>query len=390
MAVAYGDPHLITFDGKGYTFNGKGEFTLFKSKKHNLRLQGRFERPPNATYCLLSSGGQVNATRITAIAVGQDDSDVVEVRARITPSQTHDMRCDVLVNGKVYYFNFTEEKTQLFKNVFVVSPVHDHHQSNITIMFNSSGVGVQVSCNYGMMQVRASAPFSLFKETQGLFGYWDNITANDFMSPDGSTNQLTLKPSLLYQRFGMAWRLRDESESIFTYSGSWNFDTFHDEREMIREWQRFRPWFTTENIPFPSNVSFTKKEWMDACEGDEQCLFDAAALGNLEIGVNTGHAHRYYRIIHENMKSVNSCGIYLLKGGIRTTDTGNYLSGSLMKIRCEPGYMLFGHDEFKCNWNGTWLPTNDKWLEQFRDWPYCERKNRYLKKKLTLRNFESQ
>lgn len=45
------------------------------------------------------------------------------------------------------------------------------------------------------------------KETSGLFGYWDNITANDFMSPDGSTNQLTLKPDLLYQRFGMACKL---------------------------------------------------------------------------------------------------------------------------------------------------------------------------------------
>ena len=204
MAVAYGDPHLITFDGKDYTFNGKGEFTLFKSKQHNFRLQGRFERPPNATYCLHSSGGQVNATRITAIATGQDDSDIVEVRARIMPSQTYDLRCDVLVNGKVTYLNFTEEKIKLFKNVYIVSPHTDIHQSNITIMFNSSGVGVQVECNYGMMQVRASAPYELFKETRGLFGYWDNITANDFMSPDGSTNQLTLKPSLLYQRFGMA------------------------------------------------------------------------------------------------------------------------------------------------------------------------------------------
>ena len=27
------------------------------------------------------------------------------------------------------------------------------------------------------------------------------------MSPDGSTNQLTLKPDLLYQRFGMACNL---------------------------------------------------------------------------------------------------------------------------------------------------------------------------------------
>ena len=66
--------------------------------------------------CLYSSGGQINATRITAIAVGQDDSDVVEVRARVHPSQTHDLRCDVLINGKTYYFNFTEEKVQFFKS----------------------------------------------------------------------------------------------------------------------------------------------------------------------------------------------------------------------------------------------------------------------------------
>lgn len=48
-AAAYGDPHLITFDGKDYTFNGKGEFTLLNSKRFNFKLQARFEQPPNAT-----------------------------------------------------------------------------------------------------------------------------------------------------------------------------------------------------------------------------------------------------------------------------------------------------------------------------------------------------
>jgi hypothetical protein len=64
----------------------------------------------------LSSKGQVNATRITAIAAGQYDSDVVEVRARLYPQQSQELACDVFVNGKMYYFNFTEEKTQIFKS----------------------------------------------------------------------------------------------------------------------------------------------------------------------------------------------------------------------------------------------------------------------------------
>ena len=378
MAVAYGDPHILTFDGKDYTFNGKGEFTLFKSKKYNFRLQARFEQPPNATFCLLSSKGQINATRITAVAAGQEDSDVVEVRARIDPSQSNFRKCDVLVNGKTYYFHYGEEKVQIFKNVFVLSPLHDEFQSNITIMFNSSGIGINVECMFGLMHVRASAPYSLFKDTAGLFGYWDNITSNDFMSPDGSTNQLTMKPDLLYQRFGMAWRLRDESESIFSYSGSWSFDTFHDQRPFIKEWQRFRPWFTHGEIPFPSNVSFTQQQWEETCEGDVQCLYDAAALGSLEIGEKTKEAHRYFRLMHENMKSVNSCGIYQVKGGIRTLSKGNYLTGSVMKVSCLKGYTLFGWDKFYCNWNGTWLPTNNQWINEFRDWPYCERKRIFL------------
>ena len=66
---------------------------------------------------MLSSKGQVNATRITAIATGQEDSDIVEVRARVFPSQSRDLHCDVLVNGKTYYFNFTEEKIQIFKSM---------------------------------------------------------------------------------------------------------------------------------------------------------------------------------------------------------------------------------------------------------------------------------
>jgi hypothetical protein len=172
--------------------------------------------------------------------------------------------------------------------------------------------------------------------------------------------------------------MRDESESIFTYSGSWNFDTFHDQKPIIREWQRFRPWFTHTEVPFPSNVSFTREDMMRVCDGDEQCMYDTAAMGSLEIGESTKNAHRYYRLLHESMKAVNSCGIYLLKGGIRTTTTGNYLTGSVMKISCQRGYMLFGWPEFKCHWNGTWLPTNGQWIAKFRDWPYCERKTNLL------------
>jgi hypothetical protein len=66
--------------------------------------------------CLLSSKGQINATRITSIVAGQDDSDIIEVRSRIYPSASRILNCDVLVNGKIYYFDRMEQKFQFFKS----------------------------------------------------------------------------------------------------------------------------------------------------------------------------------------------------------------------------------------------------------------------------------
>jgi hypothetical protein len=40
---------IYILDGKDYTFNGKGEFTLMRSKRYDYQLQARFEQLPNAT-----------------------------------------------------------------------------------------------------------------------------------------------------------------------------------------------------------------------------------------------------------------------------------------------------------------------------------------------------
>ena len=93
----------------------------FKQIYVNLRFINSPNKYLNSIDCLYSSKGQINATRITAIAVGQDDSDIVEVRTRIFPHQTYDLRCDVVVNGKTYYLNYTEEKVQIFKSKFLKS-----------------------------------------------------------------------------------------------------------------------------------------------------------------------------------------------------------------------------------------------------------------------------
>ena len=63
-----------------------------------------------------------------------------------------------------------------------------------------------------------------------------------------------------------------------------------------------------------------------------------------------------------------------IKGGIRKTNTGNYLAGSRMTVSCDSKYTFYGHSDYICNWNGSWLPTNGVPLGKFKDWPTCERK----------------
>lgn len=63
-----------------------------------------------------------------------------------------------------------------------------------------------------------------------------------------------------------------------------------------------------------------------------------------------------------------------IRGGIRRTNTGNYLAGSRMTVSCEKGYRFFGHPDYVCHENGTWLPSNNVPLHKFKDWAGCERK----------------
>lgn len=103
-ASAFGDPHFITFDGANFTFNGRGEYVLLEATLTNLRVQGRAEpgttpegeagargpwvaqghlgREAGAEQCSAPAtpGTRDRGTGLTAVAVQEGNSDVVEVR----------------------------------------------------------------------------------------------------------------------------------------------------------------------------------------------------------------------------------------------------------------------------------------------------------------------
>lgn len=65
VAQAHGDPHIVTIDGRRYTFNGLGEYVLLRA--NNFEFQGRTTLAANS-----------NATIFSAFALREGD-DYVEV-----------------------------------------------------------------------------------------------------------------------------------------------------------------------------------------------------------------------------------------------------------------------------------------------------------------------
>ena len=70
IAWFWGDPHITTLDGRVYTFNGWGEYTLLSIENGDtsFRLQGRTQPVVNSS-----------ATQFSAFAFGVPNISVIEV-----------------------------------------------------------------------------------------------------------------------------------------------------------------------------------------------------------------------------------------------------------------------------------------------------------------------
>ncbi|KAK9522174.1 hypothetical protein VZT92_018657 [Zoarces viviparus] len=192
--VVLGDPHVITFDGLGYTFNGKGEFCLVSSADRELSVQARTEEVK------LKNG--TLATRLSSVAMEEKASDVMEVRLA-------EGQLQVLKNQKV--LPFTEQRWMDLQGVFVFAP----GLQNVTVIF-LSGVGVEVRLHQGFMAAAVLLPTQFTNHTQGLLGWMNSEPSDDLLTQRGEIiSSADATPEEIFT-FGAGWNISKES-SLFTY-----------------------------------------------------------------------------------------------------------------------------------------------------------------------------
>ncbi|XP_077631532.1 sushi domain-containing protein 2 isoform X2 [Crocuta crocuta] len=173
LAFAFGDPHFITFDGANFTFNGRGEYVLLEAPLTNLRVQGRAE--PGTT----PEGTQDRGTGLTAVAVQEGNSDVVEVRLAGGAGVL-----EVLLNQEV--LSFTEQSWMDLKGMFLSAAAEE----SISIML-SSGAGLEVSVQGPFLSVAVLLPEKFLTHTRGLLGTLNDDPKDDFTLRNG----MVLPPS---------------------------------------------------------------------------------------------------------------------------------------------------------------------------------------------------
>uniref|UniRef100_A0A665U098 Sushi domain containing 2 n=1 Tax=Echeneis naucrates TaxID=173247 RepID=A0A665U098_ECHNA len=319
-AVVFGDPHFITFDGVSYSFNGKGEYTLVSTEKKQLTIQGRTE--------------VVNATMLSAVAMKEGFSDVIEVR----PDSSHSS-LQVLQNQKS--LSFAEQTWMDLHGVFVFSPT----LTNVTVMF-PSGAGVEVRLRGRTMTTTVLLPEEFRDSTLGLLGKMNGDAADDLALSNGQLVQNHSNPEEVFG-FGASWAISNSS-ALFTYDSEDLLNTYF---YAPRHDPTFIPVFSVPESPDdPLNNQASK---ICSGEGSEFCRYDILVGRSPTMGNATRLSFQSHISLVDDLRPVVSCG--WLSPPVNGKKEGTtYLQGAKVQLFCSDGYALQGSAERVCQENGLW------------------------------------
>ncbi|XP_066592875.1 protein mesh isoform X2 [Prorops nasuta] len=366
VATVFGDPHIITFDGLPYTFNGKGEFVLVRVNdlRDKLDIQGRFEQVSNNVY------GEVNATQLTSVAARGNNSAIIEVRLRPQYAQWR-YRLDVFADGRRVYFDRKSLKFQHFAGVLVYTPTYILNQSEVVIMFDT-GAGVEIVENQGFMTARVYLPWSYMNKTAGLMGNWSFDIRDDFTRPDGGKASIELqKFDVAHNEFGIHWLLEDQEDKLkgktLFYREFGRTSSYYANNKFIPEFKR-----TPDEILSPNRTT-DRARAKELCGDTYQCAYDYAVTLNRDLAHFTKNYHDTTTQIKAlNNKRIISCGI------LETPRFGRksnflFVPGTKVTFECNQDFILIGDQRRTCLPEGRWNIPEYGYTECLRHIEYAQR-----------------
>lgn len=200
-ASGQGDPHLVTFDGLAYDFQGAGEFVLAESLDDDFGIQARMQP---------YSGSRLVAvnTAVAARVVG----DRVAVYAGRTPA--------VFVNG--FPLGIDELATMPGGGLIDYRP-----GLGLTTLVWPDGSELQLHIIGTHIDVLVGLASSRGGRVRGLFGDFDGSTMGDLMTRDASVLTTPVSRQALYGAYAESWRIQQAS-TLFDYFNGETTDFYTD------------------------------------------------------------------------------------------------------------------------------------------------------------------
>ncbi|XP_052803968.1 uncharacterized protein LOC128234050 isoform X2 [Mya arenaria] len=268
-----GDPHINTLDGKGYTFNGHGEYQLLNIPSSNLTIQSRTHRAVKA------DGNASEATVFSGFAIQGDE---VWAQAELNAAKTGILL--FVGNNKSSWSDFTdtynnetaEEVIRNYEGIIVSVSRNDSRaiKTRISIVLTDLGVTFNVSLGSRLLQMGISMDADLKnKDAVGLLGNYNDDPHDDLVPRDQTQPITDTSESNIFQAFGQTW-MTTEAESIFKYDEGFTHRNFS------------HPEFTPQ---FLEEANQTKiQEANTTCNGNIQCIFDFVFTGDRQLALQTG------------------------------------------------------------------------------------------------------
>ncbi|XP_065942268.1 uncharacterized protein [Magallana gigas] len=262
-ALNFGDPHIVTLDGKNYTFNGYGEYTMLKISKDSVQ----FDLQARTDLATTANGTSINATIFSAfVAKDQTGS---KLQTEMSRDKTKML---IRVNGR--------DMTREFGNASYVflnqnlSVRWENRTLAASFLQTSIILRVYMGVRFLVSEVVVDSTYSGF--AKGLMGNFDGNATNDFILPNGTLlyENATKTERDIYFNFGQKWLVSEES--LFYYEKGLSYQNFsHPE---------FQPIFLDEVDKDKLDIA---KEQCGS-NPSQACIFDYLATGDIALAQSSG------------------------------------------------------------------------------------------------------
>ncbi|XP_072172525.1 uncharacterized protein [Diadema setosum] len=265
----FGDPHISTLDGTGYTFNGLGEYIMLEyTNGDEFKLQSRTGKAFDEDGNVLESG-----TVFTGFAASQG---ITTVEFTLNENRTE---MGILVNGTMVDLDTLESDgynstDPLFSLSYSVNE-SSSNQTVVSVLYANpllEDSSFEVTFKLGILDLTMYGPreYANNASGRGLLGFWNDDPSDDFMFRNGAILQpeegKNLTEAQIFE-FGQSWRITPD-ESLFEY-GDLSWDDYNN--------HTFVPPFLDEILRNATEED--RQAATETCGDDRACLFDYLVVG---------------------------------------------------------------------------------------------------------------